>query len=71
MQPELVVSTLSVAALVPYAENARAHLPSQVAQIAGSITELGFIKPVLIDAEGCSSPATARGPAQTFLPLEA
>ena len=52
MQPDLVVSTLPVAALVPYAENARTHSPSQVAQIAASITEFGFVNPVLVDAEG-------------------
>lgn len=37
MQPDLVVSTLPVAALVPYAENARTHSPAQVTQIAASI----------------------------------
>jgi len=37
---------------VPYAENARTHSPSQVAQIAASITEFGFVNPVLVDAEG-------------------
>ncbi|PZW40379.1 DNA modification methylase [Humitalea rosea] len=52
MQPDLVVSTLPVAALVPYAENARTHSPSQVAQIAASIAEFGFVNPVLVDAEG-------------------
>jgi hypothetical protein len=52
MQPDLVVSTLPVAGLVPYAENARTHSPSQVAQIAASIAEFGFVNPVLVDAEG-------------------
>lgn len=52
MQPDLVVSTLPVAALVPYAENARTHSPAQVAQIAASIAEFGFVNPVLVDAEG-------------------
>ena len=52
MQPDLVVSPLPVAALVPYAENARTHSPSQVAQIAASIAEFGFVNPVLVDAEG-------------------
>jgi DNA modification methylase len=52
MQPDLVVSTLPVASLVPYAENARTHSPSQVAQIAASIAEFGFVNPVLVDAEG-------------------
>ena len=52
MQPDLVVSTLPVSSLVPYAENARTHSPSQVAQIAASIAEFGFVNPVLVDAEG-------------------
>ena len=52
MQPDLVVSTLPVASLVPYAENARTHSPSQVTQIAASIAEFGFVNPVLVDAEG-------------------
>ncbi|MFC7540412.1 ParB/Srx family N-terminal domain-containing protein [Siccirubricoccus deserti] len=52
MQPDLVVSALPVAALIPYAENARTHSPSQVAQIAASIAEFGFVNPVLVDAEG-------------------
>ncbi len=52
MQPDLVVSNLPVASLVPYAENARTHSPAQVAQIAASIAEFGFVNPVLVDAEG-------------------
>ncbi len=34
------------------AENARTHSPSQVAQIAASIAEFGFVNPVLVDAQG-------------------
>ena len=52
MQLDLVISGLPVASLVPYAENARTHSPSQVAQIAASIAEFGFVNPVLVDAEG-------------------
>jgi DNA modification methylase len=52
VQPDLVVSALPVASLVPYAENARTHSPSQVAQIAASIAEVGFVNPVLVDADG-------------------
>ena len=52
MQPDLQIVTLSVAALVPYAENARTHSDEQVAQIAASISEFGFVNPVLVDAEG-------------------
>ncbi|MFY7926403.1 MAG: ParB N-terminal domain-containing protein, partial [Aquidulcibacter sp.] len=52
MQPELAVISLPVAALVPYAENARTHSPAQVAQIASSIAEFGFVNPVLVDGAG-------------------
>ena len=38
-----------VAALVPYARNARTHTDAQVAQIAASIREFGFTNPVLVD----------------------
>ena len=37
--------------LIPYAKNARTHSDSQVAQIAASIREFGWMNPVLIDAE--------------------
>src|SRR5262245_56982568 len=35
--------------LIPYARNARRHSDDQVAQIAGSIVEFGWLNPVLID----------------------
>jgi ParB-like chromosome segregation protein Spo0J len=35
--------------LVPYARNARSHAPEQVAQIAASIVEFGFVNPILVD----------------------
>jgi DNA modification methylase len=52
MQPDLAVTSLPVASLVPYAENARTHSDAQVAQIAASITEFGFVNPVLVDSTG-------------------
>ena len=39
----------SVESLLPYANNARTHSASQVAEIAASIREFGFNNPVLID----------------------
>ena len=36
-------------ALIPYARNARTHSAEQVALIAGSIREFGFVNPVLVD----------------------
>jgi len=41
----------SIDELIPYAKNARTHSESQVAQIAASIREFGWMNPVLIDAE--------------------
>jgi DNA modification methylase len=52
MQPNLVVCALPIASLVPYAENARTHSPAQVAEIAASIAEFGFVNPMLVDTEG-------------------
>lgn len=37
--------------LIPYARNARTHSDEQIAQIAGSIKEFGFINPVIVDGE--------------------
>lgn len=39
-------------ALVPYANNARTHSDEQVAQIAASIAEFGFVNPVLVNERG-------------------
>src|ERR1019366_4721821 len=39
----------AVGRLVPYAKNARTHSPEQVAQIAASIAEFGFVNPILVD----------------------
>jgi DNA modification methylase len=41
-----------LAALVPYARNARTHSDEQIAQIAASIREWGFTVPVLVDEGG-------------------
>jgi hypothetical protein len=38
--------------LIPHARNARTHSEEQVAQIAGSIAEFGFVNPVLVGDDG-------------------
>jgi len=38
--------------LLPYARNARTHSEAQVAQIAASIAEFGFVTPCLVGADG-------------------
>lgn len=43
--------TAEVATLVPYARNSRTHSDAQVAQIAASIKEFGFLNPVIVDGE--------------------
>ena len=45
--PADAVERRSVAALVPYARNARTHSDAQVAQIAASIREWGWTVPTL------------------------
>ena len=46
------VEERAVASLLPYAGNARTHSAEQVAQIAASILEFGFVAPVLVDERG-------------------
>ena len=48
---DLNVQKIALEQLVPYARNARTHSDSQVAQIAGSIAEFGFVNPVLIGGD--------------------
>lgn len=44
----LTIETRPLDRLIPYVRNARTHSAEQVAQIAGSIAEFGFVNPVLI-----------------------
>lgn len=37
--------------LIPYARNSRTHSDAQVAQIAASIKEFGFLNPIIVDGE--------------------
>lgn len=46
------VERRAVAALIPYARNARTHSEAQVQQIAASIKEWGWTTPVLVDESG-------------------
>lgn len=48
----LAIEQLPIERVLPYERNARTHSDAQVAQIAGSIAEFGFVNPVLIDARG-------------------
>lgn len=43
--------TVLVSDLIPYARNSRTHSEAQVAKIAASIKEFGFLNPVIIDGK--------------------
>lgn len=45
------VQEVTLTKLVPYARNAKLHSEEQIREIADSITEFGFINPILIDKE--------------------
>ncbi len=45
---DLKIEHVSVEELIPYAKNARTHSEAQVAQIAASMTEFGFVNPILL-----------------------
>ena len=48
-QITLAIERLPIDRVLPYTGNARTHSDAQVAQIAGSIAEFGFVNPVLVD----------------------
>ena len=48
---DLKVEQIPVDKLVPYARNARTHSEDQIDQIAASISEFGFVNPVLISED--------------------
>ncbi len=54
MQPRLsdTLERWPLERLIPHARNARTHSEEQVAQIAGSIAEFGFVNPVLVGDDG-------------------
>lgn len=43
--------TVSTQDLIPYARNSRTHSETQVAKIAASIREFGFLNPVIVDGK--------------------
>lgn len=48
---QMIVEYLSPQKLIPNGHNARVHPPEQISAIAKSISEYGFLRPVLIDGE--------------------
>jgi hypothetical protein len=49
MNDNLRIEKRPIAALLPYARNARTHSEAQIAQIAASMVEFGWTNPVLMD----------------------
>ncbi len=47
-KPELKIEHISVNELTPYIGNARTHSEQQIAQIANSMSEFGFVNPILL-----------------------
>lgn len=66
MQLEMV----NTGELIPYVNNARTHSPEQVAQIAASIKEFGFLNPVIIDQDNVIIAGHGRLMAANMLKLE-
>jgi DNA modification methylase len=52
VKPGLQIERWPTGRLIPYARNPRTHSEEQVAQIAASIAEFGFVNPVLVGADG-------------------
>jgi DNA modification methylase len=48
---DLQIEQCSVERLLPYARNARTHSEGQVAQVAASIAEFGFVNPILVGSD--------------------
>jgi ParB-like chromosome segregation protein Spo0J len=70
----LQVQLWPVERLIPYARNARTHTDEQVAQVAASIAEFGFVNPILTGADGIiiaghARLAAARKLAMTEVPV--
>ena len=52
MKPDLHIERWPLERMIAYARNPRTHTEEQVAQIAASIAEFGFVNPVLVGADG-------------------
>ncbi|PNP90082.1 site-specific DNA-methyltransferase [Gardnerella sp. DNF00502] len=51
MEKEMQYYLADVSELIPYVRNARTHSEAQVAQIAASIREFGFLSPILVSED--------------------
>jgi DNA modification methylase len=66
---QLQIEQWPVDRLIPYTRNARTHSDAQVAQVAGSIAEFGFVNPILVGPDGVLVAGHARLAAARLLKL--
>ena len=66
---QLQIEQWPVDRLIPYIRNARTHSDAQVAQVAGSIAEFGFVNPILVGPDGVIVAGHARLAAARILKL--
>jgi DNA modification methylase len=66
---QLQIEQWPVDRLIPYIRNARTHSDAQVAQVAGSIAEFGFVNPILVGPDGVIVAGHARLAAARVLKL--
>lgn len=66
-QQDLQLVYRDVEELLPYANNARVHMPAQVEKVAASIRRFGFINPVIIDGASGILGGHCRVPAAQLL----
>jgi ParB-like chromosome segregation protein Spo0J len=52
VNPTIKVEQWEIGRVLPYAGNAKIHPDLQVAQLAASMQQFGFVNPVLVDAKG-------------------
>ena len=60
MKPDLHVQRWPTERLIPFARNPRTHSEEQVAQVAASIAEFGFVNPILVGSDGVMIAGHAR-----------
>jgi DNA modification methylase len=60
VKPDLHVQRWPTERLIPFARNPRTHSEEQVAQVAASIAEFGFVNPILVGSDGVMIAGHAR-----------
>jgi len=60
VNPDLHIQPWPTQRLIPFARNPRTHTEEQVAQVAASIAEFGFVNPILVGSDGVMIAGHAR-----------